>query len=153
MISWLLRRLLRSPIGIIVLMGVLTLVWFRPDLLRQQAPPAPSGDDPAWREPTATLAPTPAAIRACRAVDGDTLHCAGTRVRLRGVDTPEREEPNYREATRALQAMVDACRTGLTLIPHHRSYDRIVGDVLCGGQNIGQAMHAAGWSKPAGARR
>ena len=86
-------------------------------------------------------------------MDGDTLHCSGTRVRLRGVDTPEYGEPRYREATRALQRMVDDCGPGLTLIPRHRSHDRIVGDVLCADRNIGQAMDAAGWSKPVGARR
>ena len=115
--------------------------------------PARSAGDGGWREPAATLAPTPTPLAACRAVDGDTLHCQGVRVRLRGVDTPERNEPRYREAGQALQALVDACRPGLTLVPHHRSRDRIVGDVLCGGTNLGQAMDEAGWSKPLGARR
>lgn len=148
----LVRALLRSPIGVVLLLGLLALLWFRPELLRP-SPPVRPGDDPEWREPAATLAPTPTPLTACRAADGDTLRCTGIRVRLRGVDTPERDEPRYRDAMRALQAMVEACEAGLTLIPHHRSHDRIVGDVLCGTVNLGHAMDAAGWSKPHGARR
>jgi hypothetical protein len=41
----------------------------------------------------------------------------------------------------------------LVLVPHHRSYDRIVADVICRGVDVGRAMDAAGWSKPVGARR
>ena len=152
----LVRALLRSPIGILLLAGLLALLWLRPALFPGATPPPTpprSGDDPGWREPAATLAPTPTPLLSCRAVDGDTLHCGAVRVRLRGVDTPERNEPRYREAGRALQAMVEACRPGLTLVPHHRSHDRIVGDVLCGRTNLGQEMDEAGWSKPAGARR
>lgn len=150
------RRLLRSPIVLVLLLGLALLAWWRPDLLplpEPAEPPARPAGDPGWREPAATLAPTPTPLTACRAVDGDTLHCQGIRVRLRGVDTPERNEPRYREAGRALQAMVEACRPGLMLVPHHRSHDRIVGDVLCGSTNLGEAMDEAGWSKPVGARR
>lgn len=165
----LIRRLLRSPIVIVPLLGLALLAWMRldaakptpprggaadPSWQRPAEPPAPRpGADAPWREPAATLAPTPTPLQGCRAVDGDTLHCGAIRVRLRGVDTPERNEPRYREAGRALQAMVDQCRAGLTLLPHHRSHDRIVGDVLCAGTNLGHAMDAAGWSKPVGARR
>lgn len=165
------RALPRSPLVLVLLFGLLAWLasWLdlpglitapAPDLPSSSAPaplpgqpPARRAGDAAWREPAATLAPTPTPLAGCRAVDGDTLHCQGVRVRLRGVDTPERDEPRYREAGRALQAMVDACRPGLTLIPHHRSRDRIVGDVLCGTTNLGQAMDEAGWSKPEGARR
>jgi endonuclease YncB( thermonuclease family) len=163
-----LRALLRLPLAYVLLIGLLAWLALWLDLPRIAAAllppsslPSPSQTsssprstgNPSWREPAATLAPTPTPLSACRAVDGDTLHCAGVRVRLRGVDTPERDEPRYREAGRALQAMVEACRPGLMLIPHHRSRDRIVGDVLCGGTNLGQAMDEAGWSKPVGARR
>ncbi len=141
------RRLLILLIGGAIALGVALRGAWQPG--EQQAAPSTSG----WVEPPRTLAPTPTALTACRAVDGDTLHCTGYRVRLRGVDTPEMGEPSYREATRALQRMVDDCAPGLTLIPRHRSHDRIVGDVLCTGRNIGQAMDAAGWSKPVGARR
>jgi hypothetical protein len=41
----------------------------------------------------------------------------------------------------------------LVIIPRHRSWGRIVADVLCQGEDVGRAMDAAGWSKPVGARR
>jgi endonuclease YncB( thermonuclease family) len=103
----------------------------------------------AWTEPPATLAPVPFARAAPRAVDGDTLACAdGTRVRLRGVDTPERGEPGWIAAREELQRRVAAGR--VVVIPHHHGRGRIVGDVLVGGRNVGQGMDAAGWSKPEG---
>jgi endonuclease YncB( thermonuclease family) len=85
-------------------------------------------------------------------VDGDTLACAGgTRVRLRGVDTAERGEAGWLAARDELRRRVAAGR--VVVIPHHMSRGRIVGDVLVGGLNVGQAMDRAGWSKPIGARR
>ncbi|HYF06709.1 MAG TPA: hypothetical protein VD970_03745 [Acetobacteraceae bacterium] len=148
------RRLPRSPLALLFLLGLILVgyLWPQGDLAPPATGPRP-GDDPGWIEPPATLDPTPTRLADCRAVDGDTLHCTGIRVRLRGVDTPERGEPNHREATRALQAMVASCRRDLVLIPRHRSHDRIVGNVLCGDTDLGHAMDAAGWSKPEGARR
>jgi endonuclease YncB( thermonuclease family) len=106
----------------------------------------------AWAEPPATLAPIPFACAAPRAVDGDTLDCAdGTRVRLRGVDTVEHGEPGWRAAREELQRRVSP--GPVTVVPHHMNHGRIVGDVLVGGANVGQAMDAAGWSKLWGARR
>lgn len=89
--------------------------------------------------------------------DGDTLtaRCAGlsqpVRVRLRGIDTPERGERRYREAGRELQRRTEG-RT-LEIRPRHRSWDRVVADVLVDGVNVGRAMDAAGWSKEACPRR
>lgn len=105
-----------------------------------------------WHEPARTLAPMPFTCVAPRAIDGDTLACrGGPRVRLRGVDTPERGEPRYRAATRELQRRLDGCT--VRVVPHHRSWERIVGDVIACGTNIGPAMDRDGWSKPTGARR
>ena len=98
------------------------------------------------------MAPIPFACGSPRAIDGDTLSCSdGTRVRLRGVDTPERGEPRWREARQELQRQID--RGWVNVIPHHSSRGRIVGDVYVGGRNVGRAMDQAGWSKPRGARR
>ncbi len=106
----------------------------------------------AWVEPPRTMAPEPFTCIVPRALDGDTLECrGGTRVRVRGVDTPERGEPRYRAATRELQRRLDGCV--VQVVPHHRSYNRIVGDVIACGIEVGPAMDRAGWSKPSGARR
>ncbi len=121
---------------------------------------APSGgiSDGEWREPPRTLQPAEMRCAVTHLTDGDTFSAGCTpggdvRIRVRGVDTPERGEARYYEARGALDAMLRRCGFRVTVIPHHHSYDRIVGDVLCGGVNIGHAMDAAGWSKPVGARR
>lgn len=121
------------------------------------APPAgyPGGE---WREPPRTLEPAAMRCAVTRLADGDTFSAGctpggGVRIRVRGVDTPERGEARYDEARLALDAMLRRCDYRVTVIPHHHNHDRIVGDVMCGSVNVGQAMDAAGWSKPVGARR
>lgn len=57
----------------------------------------------------------------------------------------------YREAREELARRV--LGRAVVLIPHHRSRDRVVADVLLRGVNVGAALDAAGWSKPVGARR
>lgn len=99
---------------------------------------------------------TPAACRVVRVVDGDTsaAECtAAGPARLRGVDAPERGEPRHREAADALAAMLARCGWPVPMTPHHMTRGRIAASVMCGGQDIGRAMDAAGWSKATGARR
>ena len=105
-----------------------------------------------WREPPRTMQGAPQQHTGCRPVDGDTLACTQGRVRLRGVDTPERGESGYRAAQQALQRRTQG--GSVTVMPHHRDrYGRVVGDVYSRGQNVGRSMDAAGYSKPYGARR
>ncbi|MCX7932567.1 MAG: thermonuclease family protein [Rhodovarius sp.] len=105
-----------------------------------------------WREPPRSMPARATACTVSRVIDGDTIRCRdGRTVRLRGVDAPERGEPRHAAATRALQQRVQG-RT-VTVVPHHRSHGRVVGDVLLNGRNVGREMHAAGWSKPRNARR
>jgi endonuclease YncB( thermonuclease family) len=116
------------------------------------AQPQPLPAPVAWVEPPATLTPIPFVCATPRAIDGDTLHCAdGTRVRVRGVDTPERGEPGWGAARDELQQRVTV--GAAVVVPRHLSYGRIVGDVWVGGENVGWAMDRDGWSKPVGARR
>jgi endonuclease YncB( thermonuclease family) len=63
----------------------------------------PSASDAQWREPPRTMQPAQQRFTDCRAVDGDTLACRQGRVRLRGVDTPERGESGYRAAQQELR--------------------------------------------------
>jgi len=105
-----------------------------------------------WREPPRSMAPAPQRLQGCRAVDGDTLNCNGTRVRVRGVDSPERGESGYRGATRELRRRTQG--RSVTVVPHHRDrHGRVVGDVMVNGRNVGREMDRAGWSKRRGARR
>ncbi|MGG5890051.1 thermonuclease family protein [Falsiroseomonas sp. HC035] len=105
-----------------------------------------------WREPPRTMQAAPQRYTGCRPVDGDTLACRQGRIRLRGVDTPERGERGYRAAQRELGRRT---RGGtVTVVPHHRDrYGRVVGDVYARGGNVGRSMDADGYSKARGARR
>lgn len=111
-----------------------------------------------WREPGATYSPQIAWT--CRAhdwLDGDTLivRCGAgeetIRIRLRGVDTPERGEAGWEEARTELRRLTEGMT--LTVRPRHNSWNRVVADVLVGKQNIGRRMDAAGWSKSQCPRR
>ncbi|MCA3393180.1 MAG: thermonuclease family protein [Roseomonas sp.] len=105
-----------------------------------------------WREPPRAMQPAQQRYTDCRAVDGDTLACRQGRVRLRGVDTPERGESGYRAAQQELRRRTPGGT--VTVVPHHRDrHGRIVGDVYSRGQNVGRSMNADGYSKPRGARR
>ena len=105
-----------------------------------------------WREPPRTMQPGQQRYTDCRAVDGDTLACRQGRVRLRGVDTPERGESGYHAAQQELRRRTPGGT--VTVVPHHRDrHGRIVGDVYSRGQNVGRSMNDDGYSKPRGARR
>lgn len=83
-------------------------------------------------------------------VDGDTFRCDGAlKVRLWGVDAPERDAPGGLAATRALadlthQQTVVCRRRG-------KSYDRIVAQCWVGRRDVAGALvragHARDWPK------
>lgn len=87
-------------------------------------------------------------------VDGDTLRIDGERVRLWGIDAPEklqrcqiagREEPIGQEATEALRSLV--ARGDLRCETKDRDrYGRTVADCFVGDQSIGDAMVYSGWA-------
>jgi endonuclease YncB( thermonuclease family) len=112
----------------------------------------PSASEAQWRGPPRSMQAGPQRYTDCRAVDGDTLACRQGRVRLRGVDTPERGESGYRAAQQELRRRTPGGT--VTVVPHHRDrHGRVVGDVYARGQNVGRSMHADGYSKRRGARR
>lgn len=98
------------------------------------------------------------ACLAAVAVDGDTLRCAnlqeqGGRVRIARIDTPERGEPGFEEAKRALAVMIDGREVRCQLVdanPRARGfqrrdrYGRPVARCTAGGQDLGRAQLAAG---------
>jgi endonuclease YncB( thermonuclease family) len=63
-----------------------------------------------------------------RVIDGDTLWLGQVKIRLNGIDAPERGQARYREATRALERLV-AGRTMLCRSKGDSSFDRYV--VVC----------------------
>ncbi|MGB2842733.1 MAG: hypothetical protein WBC40_09725 [Halobacteriota archaeon] len=59
--------------------------------------------------PTATLSPAPEITSAIvsRIIDGDTIELQnGERVRLLGINTPEKGQPYYEEATNRLKELI-----------------------------------------------
>lgn len=83
---------------------------------------------------------------AARVVDGDTLYLQGvaTRIRLWGVDAPEREEPGFDEATQMLVGLV----MGQTLSCEHVDTDRYLRIVarcyFADGRDLSEAMIDSG---------
>lgn len=92
---------------------------------------------------------------AAMAVDGDTLRCANLRdevngrVRLARIDAPERGEPGFEEAKRALAVMIEDKVVKCELvdadprIPGEQARDRFgrpVARCTVDGRDLGQAM-------------
>lgn len=81
------------------------------------------------------------------AIDGDTLRCGDPqeRVRLFGVQAPERGQPGAQAATEALQRLSAG---GIVCDPSGASYNRIV--AVCenaSGQDLGAELIKAGVAK------
>lgn len=84
-----------------------------------------------------------------RVIDGDTfvLYHVGVpaeeRVRLLGVDTPERGEPGFLEAGQFTRAWLSAGPWTLSTCKRD-SFGRLLGTVTRGGQNLGDELRQAG---------
>lgn len=116
-------------------------VAVRPDSPGEAAPPTQRGE--RIREDGAV-----------RVVDGDTLNIGKARIRLYGIDAPERAQRctkqgrSYlcgREATLALRRMVGNARPICTERDRD-SYGRSVAICTVAGRDLGQAMVVAGWA-------
>lgn len=77
-----------------------------------------------------------------RVIDGDTIEVVlgdkTERVRLLCIDTPERGEPGYDEATQALKQLVDGYRVDVVRDPEHDERDnfgRLLGYVIFSDHN------------------
>jgi endonuclease YncB( thermonuclease family) len=81
-----------------------------------------------------------------RVVDGDTLEVDGTRVRLLGIDAPERGEPGAVEATSALLNII-AGREVTCTDTGRRSHRRVVVTCTVGhGADLSALMVGYGWA-------
>ena len=84
-----------------------------------------------------------------RVVDGDTVYTKdGTKIRLHGIDTPERDQPYGKQATRALDALI---KTKVYVLEKDTDrYGRLVGVLYTAeGLNVNLEMVCAGhaWRK------
>lgn len=102
---------------------------------KQAAAPAPK---PVKRKPRTYLV--------TRVVDGDTVELAnGEDVRIVGIDTPERGECGYDEATAMMERLVLGQRVRLTRSDEDRDrYDRLLRYVDVGRRDAGLAQIEAG---------
>lgn len=83
-----------------------------------------------------------------RVSDGDTVSVLDKdneqhKVRLYGIDTPERDQPRGRDAARALAKLVEGRTVGVVVVEKD-DYGRIVGTVFHDDANVNLALVAAG---------
>lgn len=86
--------------------------------------------------------------RVVRIADGDTVSVLDDRqkqhrIRLFGIDTPERDQPHGQNAKRALEKLVDGQRVDIVIVDTD-SYGRTVGTLYFDATNINAAMVGAG---------
>ena len=74
-----------------------------------------------------------------RVVDGDTIHVDGERIRIFGLDCPEKRDPGGREATRAMQRLVEGATLAFQRIEKDR-YQRTVAKVFANGRDVTREM-------------
>jgi endonuclease YncB( thermonuclease family) len=129
----------------LALLAVAVGVLLRLDPHRER--PAPTGPHPP------AIAPGLLEGRA-RVVDGDTIEVAGRRVRLHGIDAPERDQACERggrryacgeEAARALAELV-AGRDVRCAGRGEDQYGRVIAVCRADGTDLGEAMVRAGWA-------
>ncbi|WP_133487918.1 thermonuclease family protein [Aliiroseovarius marinus] len=78
-----------------------------------------------------------------RVIDGDTLWVGKIKIRLNGIDAPERGKARYRAATQALQKLV----AGKIVVCHlngDKTYDRYVGICYVGEHDLAASVIATG---------
>lgn len=85
--------------------------------------------------------------RHVQVVDGDTFRYGAERVRLRGIDTPELNEPGGQSAKQRLEELL---RSGpVRIVPFGRDiYDRLVADVFVDARNVAEMLAQEGYAKP-----
>jgi micrococcal nuclease len=85
--------------------------------------------------------------RHVQVVDGDTFRYGAERVRLRGIDTPELNEPGGQSAKQRLEELL---RSGpVRIVPFGRDiYDRVVADVFVDARNVAEMLDQEGYAKP-----
>lgn len=96
-----------------------------------------------------TLAFTGAGRGEVRTVDGDTIVLDGVRVRLFGIDAPERGQPGAREATDNLRRLIGSKRVECMPVDYDKRNERPVSLCSVEGRDLSLAQvrggHAVVW--------
>ena len=138
------------PLLVVSGLMVAVLVASDPDAIRLSC--APCSEPQEWTRVADEEFIGPCAVR--RVIDGDTLDvvCDGERqrVRLLRIDTPEREEPGYAAATRALRGLVATGELHLVLEvadePVRDRHGRLLAYAYVRGRNLNVELVRLGWS-------
>lgn len=80
-------------------------------------------------------------------IDGDTFRLGSDRIRLRGIDTPELNEPGGDAARQRLEQLLQ--QGTIRIAPYGQDvYGRTVADVFVDGRNVAEVLVREGYSKP-----
>ena len=97
-----------------------------------------------------TVLPVPATAQAADpsviVIDGDTLIINGEKIRIQGIDTPEKGEACHDEATKYLRDLVENGTVRVTSRDGKDRYGRTVASVSVGGADVGMKMIRAGYA-------
>lgn len=82
-----------------------------------------------------------------RLIDGDTFAYGAERIRIRGIDTPEKSESGGFDASQRLDLLL---REGpIVVVPEAvDKYGRVVADVFINGRNVAEVLRSEGHVKP-----
>ncbi len=86
--------------------------------------------------------------RVTRIVDGDTLHINGVSVRLALVNTPERGEPGYTEASEFTASVCPVGSEAIVDVDDGQpiATNRLIARVICGGVVLNEALLEEGYA-------
>jgi len=100
-------------------------------------------------DPAATTASSPQPVDVLGITDGDTIDTTAGKVRLIGIDTPERGAWGYADAGAELGAFLSAGPVTLVAVPGHDDtdrYGRLLRYVRVDGRDAGEHMLQTGWA-------
>ena len=107
------------------------------------APYQKQAQSSAWGRISGKRIPTSQPIHT---IDGDTLRMGSQRIRLRGIDTPELNEPRGPEARQRLEQILK--EGPIRIVPHGQDvYGRTVADVFVNGKNVAETLKQEGYAK------
>jgi endonuclease YncB( thermonuclease family) len=80
-------------------------------------------------------------------IDGDTLRVGADRIRLRGINTPELDEPGGEAARQRLMELLQ--QGPIRIVSYGQDiYGRTIADVFVDGRNVAEVLRQEGHTKP-----